>query len=299
MYLTIKLSLVIVCVSLLIEKLSRRKSFFAFLPTVIRRFILIFLINYLSLINFSTTPLVAGFDELESVSEKRVKSHSVHWDRMDFYIFDAKNPGKFREQRDTAYNFWCKNWEDTYKDLGVTDSKLYSDTYMRSKVMALFDGSQAVALHLMYELDLASQCDLKHSSLEFYPEEILSMYETQSLNNVLLIGQATVHPDWRTKKIGVSLGGDLLFSLGTKILKSSSADGIIGVIRADIPYYHGSVFRCGAVKCGTKRIYQIASDYFYIKKQNAFTSEEPDVLELTEKFWKKLKTNEQWNKPAV
>lgn len=140
------------------------------------------------------------------------------------------------ELYEKAYQFWYDYWLNTCNETSLDTNIIESDNFYRHEFINIltFEG-EVIAMINCTPLDFGSQSSFHHSYIkEYFTKEFVLELRKKKLFHMLTMENIVAHKDWRSKQLGMSLGGVML-SLALEVAKDYGYDGGFGAARADAP----------------------------------------------------------------
>lgn len=129
------------------------------------------------------------------------------------------------EFRHKVYLFWKKNWESTFKELGVVEKqKLYCDHFFYRRPHILLCNDNPIGVCLSHSLPV-KEITRDHSWFAHYPSKTLQ-YIFENFSNVFSITYLYIDNLWRKSAAQMPLG-DILLGLALQDFLCSPSDGAI------------------------------------------------------------------------
>jgi hypothetical protein len=200
-------------------------------------------------------------------------------------LLKARGPGRGTElDYEKAYAFWLEMWRSTFAEVDPSIS-LTSDTFVNQRELsAVFLRDQVIGL-MMYDFrDLRSRAHRDLGYFQHFPRDVVDQLGRYGQGQVMMMGQLTVHPDWRRSKVGPIMS-DLLVGLSVKRFLSSAAPVMVAFTRNDRGTQHLG-YRFGAVPLREgHEAYGIRSDVIAFYRDRMVDSSLPGLAELTDRLW--------------
>lgn len=136
-----------------------------------------------------------------------------------------------RNDYQRIYQFWKRTWIDTFQQLSV-NSNIFSDAFTRQDCVAaiLFKG-EIIATTFFREVDLTQSSEIDDSYFKNWSSQSLQKVREMG-EKAIICSYFSVHPEFRNRRIGISLK-DMLLGLVVKYLLVSEADVLLGTPRVD------------------------------------------------------------------
>lgn len=201
-------------------------------------------------------------------------------------LLKARGPGQGTEEDyDKAYSFWLEMWRSTFSEVHA-DINLQSDLFVTQReVSAIFLRDQVIALQMFDFRDLRLKAHRDLSYFQQFPSEVLTLLLDQGYQQIMRLGQMTVHPDWRRNKVGPFMS-ELLGGIAINRFLGSTASVMIAITRndrgtQDLGYSYGAVpLRQG------HEAYGIPSDVIAIYRDKARATSMPGMVPVVERLWR-------------
>lgn len=217
------------------------------------------------------------------MKKRLVDQHTIQG--LRHVLLKARGPSQGAEEDyEKAYDFWLEMWRSTFAEVNA-DITLRSDTFLTQReVSAIFLHDQVIAL-MMYDFrDLRLKAHRDLSYFHQYPPEVLNLLASKGYDQVMTLGQMTVHPDWRRSKVGPFMS-ELLASISIKRFLGSTAPVMLAITRNDRGT-QGLGYRFGAVPLAEgHEAYGIPSDAIVIYRDKATGSDMPGMNEIADRLW--------------
>jgi len=207
---------------------------------------------------------------------------------MRHVLLKARGPGRGTEEDyDKAYSFWLEMWRSTFSEVHA-DINLQSDLFVAQReVSAIFLRDQVIALQMFDFRDLRLKAHRDLSYFQQIPSEVLTLLLDQGHQQIMRVGQMTVHPDWRRNRVGPFMS-ELLGSMAIHRYLGSTVSVMIALTRndrgmQDLGYRFGAVpLRQG------HEAYGIPSDVIAFFRDKARTTSVPGIAPIVERLWREL-----------
>ncbi|MFT3926260.1 MAG: hypothetical protein QM778_27185 [Myxococcales bacterium] len=201
-------------------------------------------------------------------------------------LLKARGPGRGTEEDyDKAYSFWLEMWRSTFSEVQA-DINLQSDMFLTQReVSAIFMGDQVVALQMFDFRDLRLKAHRDLSYFRHFPSEVLKLLLDQGYEQVMSLGQMTVHPDWRRNKVGPFMS-EVLAGIAINRFLSTSAAVMVAITRNDRSTQELG-YRFGAVPLRRgHEAYGIPSDVIVIQRDKAKGTEMAGMATIIDRLWR-------------
>jgi hypothetical protein len=206
-------------------------------------------------------------------------------DSLRHVLLKAREPAPGSERDyERAYAFWLSMWRDTFANVNP-NLTLHSDVFLRHReVSVVLSDDQAVGL-MMYDFrDLRVRAHRDLSAFAHYPEEVIAALRADGHERVMLMGQLTVHPNWRKQRVGPFMS-DALVGLSIKRFLESDSTVMIAFTRND----RGTQklgYRFGAVPLRENHAaHGIPSDVIAFRRDRVKECPLPGMQEIIERLW--------------
>ncbi len=206
-------------------------------------------------------------------------------DSLHHTLLKAREPTPDMERDyDKAYAFWLSMWRETFAAVDPS-IQVHSDVFVRHReISAVFSHDEVVGL-IMYDfrnLRVRAHRDMSH--FQHFPSDVIDALHARGHEEVMLMGQLTVHPKWRKKMVGPFMS-DLLVGLSVKRFLESNASVMIAFTRndrgtQDLGYRFGAVpLRVG------HEAYGIASDVIAFYRDRVRDCPLPGLPAVIDRLW--------------
>ncbi len=132
-----------------------------------------------------------------------------------------------------VYKLWYKEWQKVFS----SDSRNFkpsADDFLRQDLMAvILDSNNVVGFHFYSYFNLRRVETVNHSYFDQIEKSSFEKLKVKNMNIVMSMEYLTVLPDYRKKESHFPWG-EILISLGTRVLNSSHADVAFGTPRSDV-----------------------------------------------------------------
>jgi hypothetical protein len=158
-------------------------------------------------------------------------------DEISYIILPGKLPvdSPLIEMHNQAYDYWCQFWGKVFEDNGVDPSLRYKDEFCRKELVCLLlHEGKIVGMHLCEFLNLNQSAFREHEYFSHHKgDTFLETLDRKRINHAMIMTYLTIDPEWRKKKVGVSLAS-VLMSLATKLQCAAGAEVNLGRAREDV-----------------------------------------------------------------
>jgi hypothetical protein len=216
-------------------------------------------------------------------------------DSLRHVLLKARRPGVGTEDAyEKAYDFWLEMWRNAFAQVNP-EILLQSDRFVTQReVSAIFLKDEVIGLAMYDFRDLRLKAHRDLSYFQHYPAEALNLLRDQGHEQVMILGQMTVHPEWRRARVG-SFMTDLLAGIAVKRFLDSAAPGMLAITRNDRSM-HELGYRFGAVPlCRGHEAYGIPSDVVVVHRERALESNLPGLAELIQRVWQRTSVARQFS----
>lgn len=151
-------------------------------------------------------------------------------------------PGKPRrefgevELHNKVYKFRNDFWANILSELFGDRRNLTGDDFMRQDVVAVLTyGDDVIGLQCYTFFDMRLSSAREHTFItKYFDETFLRRLSDMQAHYVMSIEYFSIHPEWRSSKVGLSLGRVLL-SLGLQVAATNGVHASIAAARDDVP----------------------------------------------------------------
>lgn len=180
-----------------------------------------------------------------------------------------------------SYGLWEKTYSEILRESGEA---LNPDAFWRSRILAVIEkDSEVVGMHLYNSFDLRIKSISKHSYFSHIDTNKVEEVKSSRINSLMSCEFLTVHPNYRGKKIDISMA-EVIVGLCSKVLTHSPWDALIGISRIDYKVDKMSA-KIGANSFGDTKRHNIDCKLVLAKKDQIKKIDHKETLELVETLW--------------
>lgn len=208
-------------------------------------------------------------------------------DNLQYFILPGKPDFRYTHKSlyDAAFAFWQSFWMNILKENGTT-AKVNVDEFLRQdRISVLQYGSDIVGFHSYTLFDLECEAPSLHSYFaRFYNKDFMEAIANKNVTRVMTMEYFSVHKDWRSSKVDVSLAA-VLCSLGFRLGNEMEVDGIITAARSDNGAAHLAVEMGGEALVKGVDIYNTPCDLILFEPAKMKLPRELPARALADQLW--------------
>jgi hypothetical protein len=219
---------------------------------------------------------------------ERAPSSQHDLTEIEYVILPGKLPTRSSlvELHNRAYEFWRKSWRQVFLDNGVLESTHFEEAFCRAEVICLLmHKKQIIGLHLCEFLNLNLIAFRQHEYFS-HPMGVsfLEALDRKRIQYALAMTYLTVDPEWRKRRIGISLAS-VLMSLVTKLQGSVGVDVNLGRAREDVGVHNILIELGGTVLHAHLPMHNTPVSIICIFTENVKSLSDPVASQFTEFYW--------------
>ena len=135
-----------------------------------------------------------------------------------------------------AYRFWMSYQKSMRQEVELPTEAINSDDFLRHDFVNVLTYEQSVVAMINCTLlDLSSEAEANHSYINaYFGDQFVSAALGSGLRCMATLENIVSHPEWRSAKVGLSLGA-VVMSVALKKVFEVGCDGAFGAARTDAP----------------------------------------------------------------
>lgn len=161
----------------------------------------------------------------------------IKHDELQYIIVDKNNmDSRSLDVTSKIYAAWFEQWQSIFSAEGRNFSPNPDDFLRQDLIVGIFHQDQLVGFHLYSHFDLRRTQCTQHSYFHSIDPSSFDQLRQKKLNNVMTMEYLTVMPNFRRRDGGGGAipWGEVIISLGQRVLKTTHADVAFGTARRDV-----------------------------------------------------------------